>query len=248
MSGCLFHLGLASLETPVPCVGRNHAGLDGSLTSCVVAVAKRGSCIFWLNGDFRPPSQGPPKTGGCGWAQDRLGSPSFPEPGSSLLCDVQGGLRPAPGRTRTLRFQAGRRPRMLEPNHMLTGLQAFLPQYWSWTHWPNKVEIFCRKREDSCPLLFTCCNSLKCLVGPGYPRPWYQSLLVMVFKIHTFTGDGNIVIGKRTKVIPQPTTSTESPRCPWQNKSFLISSWIRGEGDFIFCIFFFLKIVVDYTT
>ena len=32
---------------------------------------------------------------------------------------------------------------MLELNHMLTVLQAFLPQYWNWTHWPNKVEIFC---------------------------------------------------------------------------------------------------------
>ena len=30
---------------------------------------------------------------------------------------------------------------MLELNHMLTVLQAFLPQYWNWTHWPNKVEI-----------------------------------------------------------------------------------------------------------
>ena len=36
---------------------------------------------------------------------------------------------------------------MLELNHTLTVLQAFLPQYWNWTHWPNKVKIFKKKKK-----------------------------------------------------------------------------------------------------
>ena len=74
-------------------------------------------------------------------SQDKPSSPSFPKPGPLVLCDVQGGLRPVPGRTGTLRFQGGRQPRIFELNHMVTVLQVFLPQYWNWTHWPNKVQI-----------------------------------------------------------------------------------------------------------
>ena len=82
------------------------------------------------------------------------------EPGSSLLRDVQGGLGPAPGRARSLHFQSGRWPRMLEWKHMLTDVQAFLAEYWNCAFLPNKVEIFCQKRKKErkilWPLVFTC--------------------------------------------------------------------------------------------
>ena len=45
MSGCVLHLGQASLG-PLPSVGQNQARLDGSLTSCGIAMVERGSCII----------------------------------------------------------------------------------------------------------------------------------------------------------------------------------------------------------
>ena len=89
-------------------------------------------------------------------------------------------------------------------------------------------------------------NSIRYLVGSGHPWLWYQSLLVIVFKIYTFTGEGNVVIHTWTKVIPQSPTFTELPKWSQHSKSF-ISSWIIAKKGFFFCLFLFLKIAVGYS-
>ena len=60
---------------------------------------------------------------------------------------------------------------MLELNHMLTIIQAFQPQYWNWTHWPDKVEIKKKKKKGGSAVKDAPTNAGDTSLAPVPGRP-----------------------------------------------------------------------------